>query len=365
MLTLTAGQLADIEAAFSISAAVGNSNNGSINWDYSITEGALDFLSAGEKVTAVFTITVNDQNGGSDTQDVTITLTGTNDAPVVAIDTGTTAENVTLTAAAGNGVLANDADFDSSDTQSVSAVNGVAGNVANAVSGSNGGTFTIAADGSYSFNPGTAFDDLAVGESRTTSVGYTNLDNNGGTSSSTLTITVTGTNDAPTLVGDLAATVLEAGSYTISLADLGYTDVDDSDAGVTFIVGGFSNGKIQVNGVDALNFTGTDLTAGKVTFVHDGSETTTASFKVSVEDGNEDVSNPVESTFTLDVTPTSDSAPGAVPDAITVAEGGTATALVSAATSVKANDTGLLDTPVNVSLVTDVSHGTREDAQHG
>ncbi|MBP6009064.1 MAG: VCBS domain-containing protein, partial [Rhodoferax sp.] len=319
---------------------------------------AFDDLAVGESRTTSVGYTNLDNNGGTSSSTLTITVTGTNDAPVAVADTGTTAENVTLTVAAASGVLFNDTDPDTSDTHTVSAVDGVALNVGAAVTGTAGGSFTIAADGSYSFNPGTAFDDLAVGESRTTSVGYTNLDNNGGTSSSTLTITVTGTNDAPTLVGDLAATVLEAGSYTISLADLGYTDVDDSDAGVTFIVGGFSNGKIQVNGVDALNFTGTDLTAGRVTFVHDGSETTTASFKVSVEDGNEDVSNPVESTFTLDVTPTSDSAPGAVPDAITVAEGGTATALVSAATSVKANDTGLLDTPVNVSLVTDVSHGT-------
>ena len=88
--------------------------------------------------------------------------------------------------------LSNDTDPDSSDTHSVSAVNGVAGNVGTAVTGSNGGSFTIAADGSYSFNPGTAFDYLAVGETRTTSVTYTNLDSNGLSAGSTLTITVTG-----------------------------------------------------------------------------------------------------------------------------------------------------------------------------
>ena len=65
-------------------------------------------------------------------------------------------------------------------------------NVGAAVAGSNGGSFTIAADGSYSFDPGAAFDDLAVGATRTTSVTYTNLDNNGGSASTTLTITVTG-----------------------------------------------------------------------------------------------------------------------------------------------------------------------------
>ena len=63
-----------------------------------------------------------------------------------------------------------------SDTHTVSAVNGVPGNVGAGVTGSNGGTFTIAANGSYTFNPGAAFDDLAVGQTRTTSVTYTNLE---------------------------------------------------------------------------------------------------------------------------------------------------------------------------------------------
>ena len=37
----------------------------------------------GETVTVVFTITVDDGNGGTDTQNVTIDITGSNDAPVI------------------------------------------------------------------------------------------------------------------------------------------------------------------------------------------------------------------------------------------------------------------------------------------
>ena len=33
----------------------------------------------------MFTITVDDGNGGTDTQDVTVTITGSNDAPVIAV----------------------------------------------------------------------------------------------------------------------------------------------------------------------------------------------------------------------------------------------------------------------------------------
>ncbi len=84
-LTLTAAQQTAIENAFTISADAGNTNNGTINWDYTITEAELDFLAAGETVTVVFTITVDDGNGGTDTQDVTVTITGANDAPVIAV----------------------------------------------------------------------------------------------------------------------------------------------------------------------------------------------------------------------------------------------------------------------------------------
>ena len=112
-------------------------------------------------------------------------------------DTGTTPENTTLTVNAGNGILANDTDVDSSDTHTVSEVNGVAANIGADIAGSSGGTFTIASDGSYTFNPGTAFNDLFQGESRTTSVNYTDLDSNGLSASSTLTITVTGTKAIP------------------------------------------------------------------------------------------------------------------------------------------------------------------------
>ncbi|MCP4927089.1 MAG: hypothetical protein GY916_14235, partial [Gammaproteobacteria bacterium] len=120
------------------------------------------------------------------------------------------------------------------------------------------------------------------------------------------TVNVAPVNDAPVLTGDLSASVNEGAAYILTGTDLGYTDPDDVDAGVTFTTSAASNGKIQVNGIDATSFTGTDLTAGLVTFVHDGSETVAASFDVNVEDGNEDVSTPVDSTFNFTVTPVND-----------------------------------------------------------
>ncbi|MCW0002197.1 Ig-like domain-containing protein [Pararhizobium sp. YC-54] len=113
-------------------------------------------------------------------------------------------------------------------------------------------------------------------------------------------------NDAPVLAGDLKATVVEGGSYTLKAADLSFSDADDSAAGVKFTVSGVASGTLLVNGRAAASFTAADIAAGRVTFRHDGSETVKASFKVLVEDGNEDSSAPVSSVFNLTVTPVND-----------------------------------------------------------
>ena len=74
------------------------------------------------------------------------------------------------------------------------------------------------------------------------------------------------------------------------------------DFGITFTVSNPVNGQVQVGGVAVTSFTGTQLSAGQVSFVHNGSETLSASFQVAVEDGNEDGSAPVAQTFNLTVT---------------------------------------------------------------
>ncbi|NVP58710.1 Ig-like domain-containing protein, partial [Mycoplana rhizolycopersici] len=113
-------------------------------------------------------------------------------------------------------------------------------------------------------------------------------------------------NVAPVLTGDLAATVKESGSYKLTTTDLNFSDPDDTASGVRFTVSSQTAGKVLVNGTAATSFTGAELAAGKVSFVHSGAESTKASFKVAVEDGNEDGSTPVAGTFNLAVTPVND-----------------------------------------------------------
>jgi uncharacterized delta-60 repeat protein len=72
---------------------------------------------------------------------------------------------------------------------------------------------------------------------------------------------------------------------------------------VTFSVSNQVNGTVKVNGSAATSFTGQQLLDGLVSFSHDGSQLPSASFDVSVEDGDEDGSVPVVRTLGLTVTP--------------------------------------------------------------
>ena len=58
------------------------------------------------------------------------------------------------------------------------------------VTGSNGGTFSIDSSGAITFDPGSDFQDLAVGATRDTTLTYTISDGNGGTDTATVDVTI-------------------------------------------------------------------------------------------------------------------------------------------------------------------------------
>src|SRR5204863_3098192 len=65
----------------SVTKAAG-STVGTIDWTFSPPDLAFDYLAAGQTVTLTYTVQVNDHAGGSSTQTVAVTVTGTNDVPV-------------------------------------------------------------------------------------------------------------------------------------------------------------------------------------------------------------------------------------------------------------------------------------------
>ncbi|MCZ4292390.1 VCBS domain-containing protein, partial [Hoeflea alexandrii] len=102
---LTAGQEATLLGAFSLDDVLDGVSNstfgdgsGEIAWTYDATNAAIDFLGENDQLVLTFTVTVDDQNGGTASQDVTITINGTNDAPVITsgVQSGTVDEQADL-----------------------------------------------------------------------------------------------------------------------------------------------------------------------------------------------------------------------------------------------------------------------------
>src|SRR4029079_15486711 len=108
--------------------------------------------------------------------------------------------------------------------------------------------------------------------------------NVGTTTSQLITIDAT----AATITGDLAINVNNGSSVVLTSTDFNAVDPDSAPNQLTFSVSASVHGHVAfVNapGVSITNFTQADLAAGNVIFVHDGSATTEATFKVSVSDG--------------------------------------------------------------------------------
>ncbi|SHK35502.1 FecR family protein [Bradyrhizobium lablabi] len=87
--SLNALQIADIRAVeldFKPNPDAGNNNNGFATWTYSVADSNFDFLAAGETLTLTYNVTVQNNFAGNNettTQSFTVTITGTNDRPVI------------------------------------------------------------------------------------------------------------------------------------------------------------------------------------------------------------------------------------------------------------------------------------------
>ncbi|MGL5814733.1 MAG: retention module-containing protein, partial [Aeromonas sp.] len=92
-------------------------------WTYNVANGDVQYLGQGE--TKVETFVVKSLDGTEHT--VTITITGTNDAPVLQADVGAVNEDAILTVNAASGVLANDSDVDGNALKVTGILNGTTG----------------------------------------------------------------------------------------------------------------------------------------------------------------------------------------------------------------------------------------------
>src|SRR5262249_22156068 len=85
---LPGGLGAVLASALTTSVSINStiSTSGTIAATFSAPDQTFDFLAAGETLTITYNVTVTDNLGASLTQPVTITITGSNDAPVLAAD---------------------------------------------------------------------------------------------------------------------------------------------------------------------------------------------------------------------------------------------------------------------------------------
>jgi VCBS repeat-containing protein len=160
----------------------------SIDPNTGIISGTLDSsASAGGPYTVV--ITAGDGNGGTVTQ--TFTWNVNNPLPI-AIDDSYDVAGAATSTVIGN-AIDNDSDPEGDSLSVLPQTN---------IPGSQGGIFSIAADGTITFDPNGDFDHLLVTDSLATSIQYTLVDADGATTTATITITVIGTNVAPVAQDD-------------------------------------------------------------------------------------------------------------------------------------------------------------------
>ena len=212
--------------------------------------------------------TLRDSDGNESTGVVTVNVTAVNDAPVASDDAAqTTDENTVLNTSV---PVATDVDGTIDSYQVVTTVSE--------------GSLTFNPDGSYSFDPGADFDDLAVGESRAVTFTYTATDNNGAVSSSkTVTITVTGSNDAPVVVND-AANAIENGSAVIINVLANDSDLEGDSLSITGVSVPAEQGVVAIIG-DSIEFTPATGFTGIATVnytVSDGLDSSDGTITISV-----------------------------------------------------------------------------------
>ncbi|MFV5216199.1 Ig-like domain-containing protein, partial [Azonexus caeni] len=254
---------------------------------------------------AIFTYTVSDGQA-TDTATVTIDVGGVNDAPVAAPDVGTTDEDTVLNVPAASGVILGagadtDVDGDSLQVSGV-AFGGALGKVGEGVAGQ-WGTLTLNADGSYRYQPNDAAQGLDDGESRQDVFSYTVSDAAGLTSTTTLTITVTGVNDGPVAVDDSKQIPEDTPVILPVLAN--DSDVDGDALTITQINGqsvtvgqavtlssatGSTIGTVTVNGDGTVTFDPEPNFNGPVDFTYtvtDGTASDVANVHLVVDDVND------------------------------------------------------------------------------
>ena len=241
-----------------------------LSWSFNSGGEAFDYLRSGEQLVLTYTLQADDGQGGIGTRDLSIIISGRNDAPVAiddaatAIESGGLANSVTGQSATGN-VLDNDSDVEipSGDRLAVTGIS--AGSLTLAVptdeiTAINGiyGTLLIRSNGSYTYevdenNP--VVQALRTADQQLTdNFSYQmqdHADSNGTAAQALndtglLTITITGQNDAPVALDNNSYEGVSLGSNYQRDASQLFTDADSFENGedFSFVITGLPDGLV-------------------------------------------------------------------------------------------------------------------------
>lgn len=187
-------------------AAISINTDGSLNYDSTGVE-EFQSLAHGDEITDIFRYTITDPAGETSTATVSVKVMGSNTLPVALEDLTKTGQDSSVEV----DVSLNDFDADG-DPLSVISVSVPEGK----------GTVSVTSLGLVRFETGNDFDYLGEHETEDVEVTYTITDNFGGFATSTLTISIMGTNDTPVAIADEAA----AGENLSILLDVLKNDSD-------------------------------------------------------------------------------------------------------------------------------------------
>ena len=202
---------------------------------------SLQSMAEGELLSVKFDYSITDDNGGTASAYVQITVHGTNDPTLTKEDDNQTKEDITLTVAADQGVLSNDSDVDNVLTVAIFTVanDATSYNAGSSATIAGKGELTLNSDGSYEFVPVANYSGTIPEVTYTTNTGVTE----------TLTLSVTPVADS-----------IDASNFTAEVGTVNIVDVvlgDTSNAVITTDDGHSSGNITQIEYPD-----GTTITPG-------------------------------------------------------------------------------------------------------
>jgi VCBS repeat-containing protein len=278
---IDAGDTLSFATTASVSGFVLNADGG---YTFDPSDPAYQHIPDGQQEVLTIPVTVTDGHGGSSTQNLVITVTGTNDAPIVTATPVAMAED----AAVVSGQIVG-SDADTGDTLTYTTTASMAG-------------FTLNADGSYTFDPSDpAYQHLPDGQQQVLTIPIAVTDESGASMMQDLVVTVTGTNDAPTASAASLA-IDEDTSHTFSATDFGFADLDTGatlDHVTILSLPNAAEGQLLLNGQPVS--ANQEVAAAEIphlVFQPVGNFNGNVAFRYTVSDGNAD-STPVSGTMVV------------------------------------------------------------------